>query len=73
MASVLDLITRRQVSALLINPQTPTAATNGLRDAARRAGVPVTEVTETLPNGTDYLTWQRNTVDQLLAALRSSR
>jgi zinc/manganese transport system substrate-binding protein len=30
-------------------------------------------VTETLPSGTDYLTWQRNTVNQLLAALRSSR
>ncbi len=28
-------------------------------------GVPVTEVTETLPDGTDYLTWQRNTVDRL--------
>lgn len=73
MASVLDLINRRQVSALLVNPQTATAATKGLRDAARRAGVPVTEVTETLPKGTDYLTWQRNTVNQLLAALRSSR
>jgi zinc/manganese transport system substrate-binding protein len=73
MASVLDLINHRQVSALLVNPQTSTAAINGLEDAARRAGVPVTEVTETLPDGTDYLTWQRNTVNHLLAALRSSR
>ncbi len=73
MASVLDLIDRRQVSALLVNPQTSTAAINGLEDAARQAGVPVTEVTETLPDGSDYLTWQRNTVNQLLAALRSSR
>jgi zinc/manganese transport system substrate-binding protein len=73
MASVLDLIDHRRVSALLVNPQTSTAAINGLQDAARRAGVPVTEVTETLPSGTDYLTWQRNTVNQLLAALRSSR
>jgi zinc/manganese transport system substrate-binding protein len=73
MASVLDLINHHQVSALLVNPQTSTAAINGLEDAARRAGVPVTEVTETLPGGTDYLAWQRNTVNQLLAALRSSR
>lgn len=73
MASVLDLIDRRQVSALLVNPQTSTSAINGLEDEARRAGVPVTEVTETLPDGTDYLTWQRNTVNQLLAALRSGR
>jgi zinc/manganese transport system substrate-binding protein len=73
MASVLDMIKHRQVSALLINPQTASSAVNGLEDAARRAGVPVTEVSETLPDGIDYLTWQRNTVNQLLAALRSSR
>jgi zinc/manganese transport system substrate-binding protein len=73
MAIVLDLIKQRQVLALLVNPQTSTAAIIGLEDAARRAGVPVTEVTETLPDGTDYLTWQRKTVNQLLAALRSNR
>jgi zinc/manganese transport system substrate-binding protein len=73
MAYVLDLVNHRQVAALLVNPQTTTAAIIGLRDAARRAGVPVTEVSETLPNGTDYLTWQRDTVNQLLAALRSNR
>ncbi|UXA06790.1 zinc ABC transporter substrate-binding protein [Mycobacterium sp. SMC-2] len=73
MAYVLDLIDHRQVSALLVDPQTSTAAINGVRDAAQRAGVPVTEVSETLPAGTDYLTWQRNTVNQLLAALQSRR
>jgi zinc/manganese transport system substrate-binding protein len=73
MASVLDLIDHRQVSALLVTPQTSTAATNDLQAAARRAGVPVAEVTETLPGGTDYLTWQRNTVNQLAAALQSGR
>ncbi len=71
MATVLDMIAGREVAALLVNPQTPTLATGELRAAARRAGIPVAEVTETLPNGTDYLTWQRNTVDQLTAALRS--
>ncbi|CAM4104261.1 Metal ABC transporter substrate-binding lipoprotein precursor [Mycobacterium basiliense] len=73
MASVLDLINHREVSALLVNPQTTTAATADLQAAARRAGVPVTEVSETLPSGTDYLTWQRDTVNQLRAALRSTR
>jgi zinc/manganese transport system substrate-binding protein len=73
MATVLELIKHRQVLALLVNPQTSTAAINGLEAAARRAGVPVTQVTETLPDGTDYLTWQRNTVNQLLAALRSNQ
>ncbi|OBH85632.1 metal ABC transporter solute-binding protein, Zn/Mn family [Mycobacterium scrofulaceum] len=73
MAFVLDLIDHHQVAAVLVNPQTSTPAINGVRDAARRAGVPVTEVSETMPDGTDYLTWQRNTVNQLLAALQSRR
>jgi len=73
MASALDLINRHEVLALLINPQTSTSATDSLQAAARQAGVPVTEVTETLPSGTDYLTWQRNTVNQLTAALQSGR
>jgi zinc/manganese transport system substrate-binding protein len=73
MAYVLDLLNRHQVAALLVNPQTSTPAISGLQDAARRAGVPVTQVTETLPDGADYLSWQRKTVDQLQAALRSSR
>ncbi|WP_156296709.1 metal ABC transporter solute-binding protein, Zn/Mn family [Mycobacterium paragordonae] len=71
MASVLDLINQRQVVALLVNPQTATAATADLQAAARHAGVPVTEVSETLPSGSDYLTWQRNTVTQLATALQS--
>ena len=73
MAAVLDLIKHHQVAALLVNPQTSTAAITGLQDTARRAGVPVTQVTETLPDGDDYLTWQRNTVNQLLAALQSNQ
>lgn len=73
LAPVLDLINHHAVSALLVNPQTSTAAINALRTAARRADVPVTEVTETLPNDIDYLTWQRNTVGQLIAALQSSQ
>lgn len=73
LATVLDLIDRGRVSALMVNPQTSAAAITSLRDAARRAGVPVTEVAETLPDGADYLSWQRNTVERLLAALQSSR
>jgi len=72
MASALDLINHRQVVALLVNPQTATAATADLQAAARQAGVPVTEVSETLPSGSDYLTWQRNTVTQLATALQSN-
>ncbi|BAX94684.1 metal ABC transporter solute-binding protein, Zn/Mn family [Mycobacterium shigaense] len=73
MAFVLDLIDQRRVAAVLINPQTSTPAINNLRDSAKRAGVGVTNVAETLTAGTDYLTWQRNTVNGLLDALRSSQ
>ena len=64
-AAMLDLINTRQVSVLLFNPQTETAATKQIEDAARRVSLPVVTVTETLPQGVDYLTWQRNTVDEL--------
>jgi zinc/manganese transport system substrate-binding protein len=43
-----------------------------LRAEAQRVGVPVTDVTETLPAGSDYLSWQRSTVDHLAAALQTA-
>ena len=67
-AAMLDLIDNHQVSVMLFNSQTETAATKQIEDAARRASLPVVTVTETLPQGTDYLTWQRDTVDELAAA-----
>jgi zinc/manganese transport system substrate-binding protein len=63
-AAVLDLIDSRQVSALVLNKQTETPVTNQLRDAAGKASVPIIEVTETLPDGLNYLDWQRQTVDE---------
>ena len=64
-AAMLDLISSHQVSVLLFNPQTESPATKQIRDAAERASLPVVTVTETLPQGADYLTWQRDTVDEL--------
>ena len=64
-AAMLDLINTHQVSVLLFNPQTETAVTKQIEDAARRASLPVVTVTEMLPQGVDYLTWQRDTVDDL--------
>lgn len=69
LAAMLDLINSRQVSALLYNAQTQTAVTKQIQDAARRASVPVVEVTETLPPGLDYLTWQQQTVERLAGQL----
>jgi zinc/manganese transport system substrate-binding protein len=69
LAAMLDLISSNQVSAVLFNPQTQTAVTRQIQDAAQRASIPVVTVTETLPNGTDYLTWQRQTAQQLASQL----
>ncbi|MGV0644852.1 zinc ABC transporter substrate-binding protein [Mycolicibacterium sp. XJ879] len=72
LATMLDLITNREVAALLFNPQTETPVTKQLHQAATRASVPVVTVTETLPEDTDYLTWQRETVEQLASQLDKS-
>src|SRR6476646_4030752 len=69
LAAVLDLLKNRQVSALVYNTQTQTDVTKQIQDAANQASVPIIDVTETLPAGTDYLTWQRQTVDQLASQL----
>ena len=64
-AAMLDLINGHQVDALVVNKQTETAVTKQLQDAARKASVPIVEVTETLPAGLDFLTWQRQTAEAL--------
>ena len=73
-AAMLDLISRREVAALIFNDQTVTSATRQIRDAAEAAGVPIVDVTETLPQGTeDYLTWQAATAERLNTALQAPR
>jgi zinc/manganese transport system substrate-binding protein len=69
LAAMLDLITTRQVAAVLINQQTATAVTRQIETAAESAGVPIVNVGETLPTGSDYLGWQRDTANRLAAAL----
>ena len=73
LAAVLDLVQGREVAAVVFNDQTVTSATRRVRDAAQDAGVPVVGVTETLPAGNDYLTWQNDAVTRLAQALRESR
>ena len=64
-----DLLTTRQVGALLFNPQTETPVTDRVRSAAQGAGLPVVDVTETLPAGLDYLTWTDGVRASLARAL----
>lgn len=58
------------VRALILNAQTQTPTTDQVRQAAEGAGVPVVEMTETLPDAyPDYLGWMSSQVDALSAAL----
>jgi zinc/manganese transport system substrate-binding protein len=58
------------VAALVLNAQTTTPTTDQVRAAAQTGGVPVVEVTETLPPGaTDYVDWMGGQIDALAAAL----
>lgn len=69
-ADTTDLITNKQVVALVNNDQAETAVTDQLADAARAAGVPEVNVSETLPPGvTDYVEWMTKQVDSLAGAL----
>jgi zinc/manganese transport system substrate-binding protein len=67
-----DLISKRNVDALLYNAQTVTPVTKRLRALAARSGVPVVPVTETLPHGLTFQRWQLDQARALLAALGGS-
>lgn len=61
---------KEETQFLAFNSQTETSATKQIRDAAEAAGVPVVELTETLPEGTDYASWMKENVDAVTAALK---
>jgi zinc/manganese transport system substrate-binding protein len=66
----LALFSGAPVRALILNGQTQTPTTDQVRQAAQTAGVPVVEVTETLPTGTtDYVSWMGAQIDALAGAL----
>lgn len=59
-----------EVDLLVQNTQTATPATENVVAKAREAGVPVVDVTETLPEGrNDYISWMNGQVDALAKAL----
>lgn len=69
-AETLALFTPGTVRALIVNAQTQTPTTDQVRNAAEAAGVPVVEMSETLPEGTDdYLAWMNAQVEALAVAL----
>ncbi|MFD1815748.1 metal ABC transporter solute-binding protein, Zn/Mn family [Rhodococcus gannanensis] len=68
-AATRDLLSGKQVAVLVYNNQTEDKVTRDMRSVAEAAGVPVVEVTETLPEGVDYVQWQLSIAEQLAAAL----
>ena len=68
-AATRQLMSGNQVSALIYNPQTETPVTEQVRSDAEAAGVPVVEMTETLPEGMGYVSWMTEQVEALSAAL----
>lgn len=64
-----ELYSKHEVAVLVYNEQTSGPITEQVQKAAESAGVPVVPVTETLPEGLDYVGWMKQNVDKLSAAL----
>ncbi|MBV7697562.1 metal ABC transporter solute-binding protein, Zn/Mn family [Streptomyces sp. TRM70350] len=67
--ATLALFTDKKVKALVYNEQTSGPQTEKVEKAAKSAGIPVVPVTETLPEGKDYIGWMTANVDALASAL----
>lgn len=69
-ATTRQLMMSRQVAALIHNPQTETPVTQQVRADAEAAGIPVVEMTETLPGTSGYVEWMTGQVGALASALQ---
>ncbi|MFD7321693.1 metal ABC transporter solute-binding protein, Zn/Mn family [Streptomyces sp. NPDC059875] len=67
--ATIALFTDARVEALVYNEQTTGPQTDKVKKAAEDNGVPVVPVTETLPQGEDYIGWMTANVDGLESAL----
>lgn len=67
-----ELIKNHQIRVLIYNSQTTSPVTENVRDLAQRSGVPVVDMSETMPlNQASYQSWQASQLDSLLAALEN--
>lgn len=65
---VQNLVTDGELEMLVFNEQTATGQSEDLQSVAEEAGLPVLAFTETLPEGTDYLGWMGQNIDDLESA-----
>ncbi len=66
----LALFSGRAVKLLAYNEQTTSPETVRVRAAARKAGIAVVQVRETLPRGKNYVAWMTDTLASIARALR---
>ena len=66
----LTLLTSGSVLLLAYNEQTASPETERVRQAADAAGIPVVLFTETLPEGSHYVSWMSGNLDALAKALQ---
>jgi zinc/manganese transport system substrate-binding protein len=71
LASMQRLITDKKIAVLVHNPQTDTRLVTDLVQRTEQAGIPVANMTETLPSGLDYVRWMGNQINALSAALKA--
>ena len=69
MDQTLKLFTGKQVKVLVYNEQTSGPQTEQVVDAAKANDIPAVPVTETLPDGQDYLSWMQANIQALSQAL----
>ncbi|MEP6843772.1 MAG: zinc ABC transporter substrate-binding protein [Pseudolysinimonas sp.] len=65
----LATLTSGEAKVLVYNVQTGGPQTDAVLAAAKKAGVPAVPVSETLPPGFDYVTWQRGVLATIAEAL----
>lgn len=67
-AAIRKSIDGGQASALVYNIQTQSPTTESVRTSAEKAGLPVIDVSESLPNGLSYAAW----VGEIFASLKTA-
>ena len=67
----LSTLTSGEAKLLVYNVQTRGPQTDAVLAAAKKAGIPAVPVSETLPPGLDYVTWQRGVLATIAQALRN--
>jgi zinc/manganese transport system substrate-binding protein len=65
----LATLTPGDAQLLVYNVQTSGPQTDAVLAAAKKAGIPAVPVSETLPPGFDYITWQRGVLATIAQAL----